>query len=107
MLTVAIIAVLVTMVLVLGGFLSEFRVPFWVIVSCATAITLGIMCNALVCLAVWMCFSARSTTDKILAIIFPITAFVALGFEHCIAYLWYVREIGDGEPVFAPQQKLA
>jgi formate/nitrite transporter len=49
------------------------------------AIALGIMCNALVCLAVWLCFSAGSTADKILAIIWPITAFVASGFEHSIA----------------------
>ena len=54
------------------------------------AIALGIMCNALVCLAVWLCFSARSTTDKILAIIFPITAFVASGFEHSVANMYFV-----------------
>jgi formate/nitrite transporter len=50
----------------------------------------GILCNALVCLAVWLCQSARSTTDKILAIIFPITAFVALGFEHSIANMYFI-----------------
>jgi len=50
----------------------------------------GILCNALVCLAVWLCNSARSTTDKILAIIFPITGFVALGFEHCIANMYFI-----------------
>ena len=54
------------------------------------AIALGIMCNALVCLAVWLCFSARTTTDKILAIIFPITAFVAAGFEHSIANMYFI-----------------
>jgi formate transporter len=54
------------------------------------AIALGIMCNALVCLAVWLCFSARSTTDKILAIIFPITAFVAAGFEHSVANMYFI-----------------
>ncbi len=54
------------------------------------AIALGIMCNALVCLAVWMCFSARSTTDKILAILFPITAFVAAGFEHSVANMYFI-----------------
>jgi len=51
---------------------------------------LGIMCNALVCLAVWLCMGARTTTDKILAIIFPITAFVACGFEHCVANMYYI-----------------
>jgi formate/nitrite transporter len=50
----------------------------------------GILCNALVCLAVWLCQSARSTTDKILAIIWPIAGFVALGFEHCIANMYFI-----------------
>jgi formate transporter FocA len=54
------------------------------------AIALGIMCNALVCLAVWLCFGARSTTDKIMAIIFPITAFVAAGFEHSVANMYFI-----------------
>jgi len=54
------------------------------------AIALGIMCNALVCLAVWLCTSARSTTDKIVAIIFPITAFVAAGFEHSVANMYFI-----------------
>ena len=53
----------------------------------------GILCNVLVCLAVWLCFAARSVTDKILAIVFPITAFVALGFEHSIANL-YLLPVG-------------
>lgn len=54
------------------------------------AVVLGILCNILVCLAVWLSFSARSTVDKILAIIFPITAFVAAGFEHSIANMYFV-----------------
>jgi formate transporter len=54
------------------------------------AIILGILCNALVCLAVWLTFSTRSTTDKILAIIFPITAFVAAGFEHSVANMYFI-----------------
>jgi formate/nitrite transporter len=49
----------------------------------------GILCNALVCLAVWLAIGARSVTDKILAILFPITAFVAIGFEHSIAN-WFM-----------------
>jgi formate/nitrite transporter len=54
------------------------------------AIALGIMCNALVCMAVWMCYSARSTTDKILSIIPPIAAFVAAGFEHSVANMYFI-----------------
>lgn len=54
------------------------------------ALALGVLCNALVCLAVWLTYSARSTIDKIMAIIFPITAFVAAGFEHSIANMYFV-----------------
>jgi formate transporter FocA len=54
------------------------------------ALFLGIMCNALVCMAVWMCYSARTTTDKILAIIPPISCFVAAGFEHSIANMYFI-----------------
>lgn len=54
------------------------------------AIALGALCNVLVCLAVWLCFSARTTTDKVLAIIFPITAFVAAGFEHSVANMYFI-----------------
>lgn len=50
----------------------------------------GILCNALVCLAVWLCFSARTVISKIAAIIFPITAFVASGFEHNIANMYFI-----------------
>lgn len=54
------------------------------------AIALGILCNALVCLAVWLTYSARSTIDKIVAIIFPISAFVGAGFEHSIANMYFI-----------------
>ena len=48
------------------------------------------MCNALVCLAVWLSYSARSVTDKVLAVLFPITAFVAAGFEHSVANMYFL-----------------
>jgi formate transporter FocA len=54
------------------------------------AVFLGSLCNMLVCLAVWLVLSARTTTDKILSIIFPITAFVAAGFEHSIANMYFI-----------------
>jgi formate transporter FocA len=54
------------------------------------ALVLGVFCNALVCLAVWLCMSARTTVDKIIAIIFPISAFVAAGFEHSIANMYFI-----------------
>lgn len=50
----------------------------------------GILCNALVCLAVWLSFAARDVTGKIVAIVFPIAAFVALGFEHSIANMYLI-----------------
>jgi formate/nitrite transporter FocA (FNT family) len=49
----------------------------------------GMLCNVLVCMAVWMAQAGRSVTDKVLAIVFPITAFVAAGFEHSIANMFY------------------
>ncbi len=63
---------------------------------------LGILCNILVCLAVWLTFSARSTIDKIAAIIFPITAFVAAGFEHSVANMYFIP-IGLFIKSFDPQ----
>lgn len=51
---------------------------------------LAILCNVLVCLAVWMSFAARSTTDKVMVIVPPIAAFVAAGFEHSIANLYFL-----------------
>jgi formate/nitrite transporter len=53
----------------------------------------GVLCNILVCLAVWLSAAARSVVGKVIAIVFPIAAFVALGFEHCIANL-YLLPIG-------------
>lgn len=53
----------------------------------------GILCNMLVCLAVWMSTAARTLEGKVLSILFPISAFVALGFEHCIAN-FYLLPVG-------------
>ena len=55
-----------------------------------SAFARGILCNVLVCLAVWLCMGARSVADKILAIVFPITAFVACGFEHSVANMFFL-----------------
>jgi formate/nitrite transporter len=68
------------------------------------AIALGVLCNALVCLAVWLTYSARSVVDKIFAIIFPITAFVAAGFEHSVANMYFIPLgllVKDFDPAFA------
>lgn len=50
----------------------------------------GVLCNTLVCLAVWLCFAAHTVSGKILAIIFPVSAFVALGFEHSVANMYLI-----------------
>ena len=63
---------------------GKVNLTFWQLIS------RGILCNILVCLAVYLCFSGRSVTDKILAILFPITAFVALGFEHSVANMYFI-----------------
>lgn len=54
------------------------------------AFTRAILCNVLVCLAVWMCFAAHSVSGKVPVILFPITAFVALGFEHSVANMYMI-----------------
>ena len=54
------------------------------------AVALGMLCNALVCLAVWLTYSARTTLDRIASVILPISAFVAAGFEHCVANMYFI-----------------
>ncbi len=50
----------------------------------------GILCNLLVCLAVWLAYAGRTVTDKILALILPVSAFIAAGFEHCVANMYFL-----------------
>ena len=54
-----------------------------------TAFFSGVLCNVLVCMAVWLSQAGHSVTDKVLGVIFPIAAFVAAGFEHSIANVWF------------------
>ena len=54
------------------------------------ALFLGILCNVLVCLAVWLTLGARSTSDKVLAVLFPVSAFVAAGFERSVASMYLI-----------------
>jgi formate/nitrite transporter len=56
----------------------------------AEAVARGVLCNVLVCLALWLCMGARGVADKILAIVFPISAFVACGFEHSVANMYFL-----------------
>ena len=63
---------------------AKCTMPFW------TAFFKGVLCNVLVCMAVWMAFAGRSVIDKVVAIVFPISAFVAAGFEHSIANMYFI-----------------
>ncbi|HJN10860.1 MAG TPA: formate transporter FocA [Pirellulaceae bacterium] len=80
--------------------------------SFVEAVALGALCNVLVCLAVWLAFSARTTTDRVLSIVPPITAFVACGFEHSVANMYFIpiglfiRNWGSGVVVAADLSKL-
>lgn len=62
---------------------AKAALPFW------TAFFKGILCNVLVCMAVWMALAGRSVVDKAVAIVFPISAFVAAGFEHSVANMYF------------------
>ena len=64
--------------------LAKTSMPF------AEAFFKGVLCNLLVCLAVWLAMAGRSVTDKVLAIVFPISAFVAAGFEHSVANIYLI-----------------
>ena len=74
---------------------AKCTLPFW------SAFFKGLLCNVLVCLAVWMALAGRGVIDKVVAIIFPISAFVAAGFEHSIANMYIIplamllNEFGD------------
>ena len=55
-----------------------------------TAFARGVLCNSMVCLAVWLCFSARNVADKIISLVFPVAGFIASGFEHCVANMYFI-----------------
>jgi formate transporter len=62
---------------------AKAALPFW------QAFFLGVLCNILVCLAVWMAQAGRTVVDKFIAILLPVSAFVAAGFEHSIANMYF------------------
>jgi formate/nitrite transporter len=62
---------------------GKASLPFW------TAFFKGVLCNALVCLAIWMSMAGRGVFDKVVVLLFPISAFIAAGFEHSIANLYF------------------
>ena len=73
----------------LGGMTIKIAV-YKVGLTFIQAFVLGIMCNWLVCLAVWMASGAKDMSGKILAIFFPIWLFITSGFEHCVANMYYI-----------------
>jgi formate/nitrite transporter len=58
--------------------------------SFEVAFARGVLCNSMVCLAVWLCFSARNVADKIISLVFPVAGFIASGFEHCVANMYFI-----------------
>lgn len=69
-------------------------------------LALGVLCNALVCLAVWLAMAGRTVVDKILAIVPPVAAFVAMGFEHSIANLFFLPYAHLLDPARVPMGAL-
>lgn len=63
---------------------AKATMPFW------QAFFAGVLCNVLVCMAVWLSLAGRTVTDKVLAVVFPISAFVAAGFEHSVANMYFI-----------------
>jgi formate/nitrite transporter len=77
---------------------AKSALPFW------TAFFRGVLCNVLVCMAVWMSLAGRSVVDKFVAVLLPIAAFVAAGFEHSVANMYLLPlgmmlQAAAGEPV--------
>jgi formate/nitrite transporter len=73
----------------LGGFTIEIAVKK-ISMTFGNAFCMGILCNWLVCLAVWMAAGAKDIAGKVLAIFFPIWLFIASGFEHSVANMYYI-----------------
>ena len=98
-----------------GNFVGALTVVFWIYVSAQwttnnyllgakiviaaidkvnmpfeVAFVRGVLCNTLVCLGIWLCFSARNNLDKILSLLWPIACLIACGFEHCVVNMWLI-----------------
>ena len=79
-----------------SGHADAYAATYLKIAAAKSSLTLqqaffrGVLCNVLVCLAVWMALAGRSVTDKLVAVAFPVSAFVAAGFEHSIANMYFL-----------------
>ena len=99
----------------IGNFIGALSIVFWIYISAqwtannhllgakivilanekvnltfGVAFARGVLCNALVCLGIWMCFSARNNLDKVLSLLWPISCLIACGFEHCVVNMWLI-----------------
>lgn len=103
-------AVLLATLVFLSGHAEQYATTYQKIHAAKTSLPLakaffsGVMCNVLVCLAVWMSLAGRSVVDKAVAIVPPISAFVAAGFEHSVANMYFLPlglmlQAASGQPV--------
>ena len=99
----------------IGNFIGALSIVFWIYISAqwtannhllgakiviaanekvnltfGVAFARGVLCNSLVCLGIWLCFSARNNLDKVLSLLWPISCLMACGFEHCVVNMWLI-----------------
>ncbi|MDR4497262.1 MAG: formate/nitrite transporter family protein [Candidatus Scalindua sp.] len=99
----------------IGNFLGALSIVFWIYISAqwtannyllgakiviaandkvnmsfGVAFARGVLCNSLVCLGIWLCYSARNNLDKVLSLLWPISCLIASGFEHCVVNMWLI-----------------
>jgi formate/nitrite transporter len=97
-------------IVLLSGHADAYAATYLKIAAAKTSLPLaqaffsGVMCNVLVCMAVWMTLAGRSVVDKAVAVVFPVSAFVAAGFEHSVANMYFIplamiAQAAAGEPV--------
>jgi formate/nitrite transporter len=103
-------AVLLAAMVFLSGHAEQYAASYLKIAQAKTSLPpvkaffSGVMCNVLVCMAIWMTLAGRSVVDKAVAILFPISAFVAAGFEHSVANMYFIPmgmmlQAAAGQPV--------
>jgi formate/nitrite transporter len=94
----------------LSGHAEQYAATYLEILSLKTSLPFGkalfsgVLCNVLVCMAVWMTLAGRSVLDKAVAVVFPVSAFVAAGFEHSVANMYFIPmgmmlQAAAGQPV--------
>lgn len=99
----------------IGNFIGALSIVFWIYISAqwtannyllgakiviaatekvnmtfGVAFARGVLCNSLVCLGIWLCYSARNNLDKVLSLLWPIACLIACGFEHCVVNMWLI-----------------